>query len=155
MGGRGARLRLPAAFRRDERLVQQRGQPLPSVFPVLRLRPEPSGVDDDHAVRRHPAPGNRTQPPPDVVVQRIRARSVEPQLNGRRDLVDVLTARARSPYETLLELGFVDVDAIGYVQHAVSQCSNVTRRPGLEGSGFGLTATFVMYRRQGDQEISF
>src|SRR5438309_4650285 len=116
----GGRLRFPPSLRARERLAQQRGEPFARILAVLRLRPEPPRVDDDDPFVRHAASGDRAQPFAHGVIQRRRARGVEAQLDGRRDLVDVLSPRPRRADEPLVQLALVERDRRSDRKHAES-----------------------------------
>lgn len=87
-----AGLRRPTGAWADRGLFYESDQSLARCGAILPLRPMSPAVDQQLAIRRHPRPGEGDQPRLHIGWQRRRA-DVVPKLNGRRDLVDVLTTR--------------------------------------------------------------
>jgi hypothetical protein len=85
-----------------------------------RLRAVSAGVDHQHAVAGHPPAGQRGQALADLVGQRGRVGRVEPELDGRGNLVDVLPARARGADELHLDLALVQHNVRRDANHAAS-----------------------------------
>ncbi len=112
-----ARLRRPARLRPPGSLLQQREQSRPRRLPVLRLRAMLPAVDQQDAAGRHASSPQRGQALLHVRRQRGPA-DVEPQLDGRGDLVDVLATRSGRPYELLLHFAVLDDDGIGDSEHS-------------------------------------
>src|SRR5262245_12327413 len=90
--------------RYKRRSPHQLGKPVARVLPVLLLRPEALGADDQHAVLRQPPAGKPHQPRANAGRQARRTGDIEAQLDGGRNLVDVLPARSRGAYELLAQL---------------------------------------------------
>lgn len=77
--------------------------PVPHGFaPVGFLAAMVSRGDDKRAVRCHPAASQRLKPPIDIG-RKTQRKDIDPQLNRRRHLVDILTARTRPGEVTLLD----------------------------------------------------
>ena len=97
-----------------------------------------AAVDQQHAIGGHAICREHEQSIFNVGGER-RGAHIEPQLNGRRNLVDVLTARSGSADETLLDFALVNRDVVGNANHAARQGI------GSSGVSFGRTcwsATF-------------
>ena len=107
--------------RRFRGLPDQRRQPLARILAVAQLAAEARSRDDDHAIAGDPPAGELVKPLAHGLGQRGRAARIEPQLHGGRHLVDVLPARTRGAHERLLQLGIVDLDRGGHVQHGMAQ----------------------------------
>src|SRR5512140_744763 len=85
-------------------------KPVDGVLAVLRLRAVAACVDDEHAVGSHPAAGDGPQAQLHLGRQRRRGGRVEPKLDGRRYLVDVLPAGTGGADEGQAQFGFVNRD---------------------------------------------
>jgi len=99
------------------RLGNQFDKPLPSGLPISCLCPMLAAVDQQHTIASHSAGREREQSILDVGWQR-RGAHIEPELDGRRDLVDVLTARSGRAHEPLLDRAIVNRDVVGNANHA-------------------------------------
>src|SRR5579859_3415847 len=97
-------------------------------------------VDDEDAFVGHPAARNRSKAFADLVRQRVRSGEVEPELNGGRHLVDVLTARSGRADEAFLDVAVADLQPRrdvkrhgGYrvIQPAMSRITASSTWPGV------------------------
>ena len=75
-------------------MLDEPGESLKGILPVALLTAELSGVDHQIAIGGHVAGGEPDQPVLNVGLERARGANVEPELDRRRDLVDVLAAGA-------------------------------------------------------------
>ena len=107
-GAGGARRHPP--LRHDGGLPYKFGEPGAGVGAVAFLRAVALRDEQEHAVLRHPPPGELGQARQHTRGQRRRARGVEAQLHGRGNLVHVLPARAGRQHEALLDLLLRDLD---------------------------------------------
>src|SRR5262249_13158295 len=107
------RLRRDAPLRRHQRRPDKRGEALARFVAVALLRAVAVGADDEHALVGH-AP---SRAPAQTVArgqrQARRMTHIEAQLDRRRYLVDVLSARPRGTDEPLLDFALVDRDLVG------------------------------------------
>ena len=71
-----------------------------------------AAVDQQHAISGHAAPREREQPIFHIGWEGGGAH-IEAELDGRRDLVDVLTARPGGAYEALFDLALVYGNGVG------------------------------------------
>ena len=92
-------------------------QPFIGFSAIALLRPEVPRDDDDHAIRGHPPPGERTQPCACRLIEIRRARRVEAELHRGGDLVDVLAAGAAGANKDLFDLVLVDRETVGDRYH--------------------------------------
>ena len=99
-------------------LAQKRDETLDRVVAIAGLGPEGLGRDDDHALVRHAAARERSQPRFEIVGKVGRAERIEAQLHRRRRGVDMLSARAGGSNERLADLALVDRDEMGDGDHA-------------------------------------
>ena len=88
--------------------AEQAHEPLVRVGAVAVLRAESLRLDDDDAAAAHTPAGQGAQAHAHGVRDRRRARGVEAQLHGGRDLVDVLAAGARGGEERELDLALAE-----------------------------------------------
>src|SRR5688572_5222917 len=116
---RARRLRLAPHFRHDERAAHELGQSLERGGLVLLLAAELLRFDDDDAVGGDAVIAQREQPLAGGRRQRARARGVEAQLHGARDLVDVLAAGALRADRREVELRLGDRHAAVHSEPAV------------------------------------
>src|SRR5215475_13679134 len=111
--------------RHKRRSPHQLGKAVARVLPVLLLRPEALGADDKHAVLRQAPAGKAHQPRADGSRQARRTGDIEAQLDGGRNLVDVLPAGSRGAYELLAQLPLRDIDGARHAQAGASAVSSV------------------------------
>src|ERR1700720_3210228 len=107
----------PARRRRHAGALDQLDEAVERILSVALLGAVTLRHDDQNAVAGEPAARQPFQPHAHVGGQRGRAAHVEAQLHGARELVDVLAARPGSAHEALLQLAFLDADAVGYPDH--------------------------------------
>jgi len=79
---------------------------------VPLLRAKPVGTNNEYAVTCEALPGEAFQSNTDMGRQARRAAYVKPELDRRRNLVDVLTTGPGCTYELLLQLGVWNEDGI-------------------------------------------
>ena len=89
-------------------LADQIDQSANSVPTVLALAAESVGMDDEHAVIRHSFPCQAYETPSNVLGQREGVFRVKTDLNGRGDLIDILTARSGCPDKMFLYFVLAD-----------------------------------------------
>src|SRR5688572_30521738 len=131
---RGARrLRLAPHFRHYERAAHELGQPLERGGLVLLLAAKLLRLDDDDAVGRDAVIAQREEALARGRRQRARARGVEAQLHGARDLVDVLAARALRTDRREVELRLGDRHA---AVHAKPVVDSQAVTPSIRGPQF-------------------
>src|SRR5207248_3097459 len=109
--------RCPAQDGRLRGRADHLDQPRARILTVLVLAAVTECRDHDHALTGEPPAGDAVEPRAHVMRQRRRVAGVEAKLNGARDLVHVLPARARGADEAFLDLAFVEPDAIGDANH--------------------------------------
>src|SRR5262249_13159649 len=90
-------------------------------LPVAFLGAEATRRDHDHALIRHPPPGDPAQSRPHGFVEARRMPGIEAQLDGARDLVDILPARPAGADKALLALALRDGNAPGRKDHPARQ----------------------------------
>ena len=95
---------------------------------IAALRPETLCRNDDVAARGSARPCKPQEPCTYAVGKRTGMSGVEPQLDGSRHLVDVLASRAGGPYESLLDLRFVERDLIVDSYHRSTEVSSDAER---------------------------
>ena len=95
------------------RRANQRDQPFQCVLTVSVLGTESTGGQNDHAGPCHSASGQRPETPKNGTRQSRTVGSIEAQLNGTCDLVDVLPAGSGSTNEMLLDLVLGKADGVG------------------------------------------
>src|SRR5690606_34078379 len=113
-------------------LADQGEQALPSIFPVTLLGPKALGGDDQHPLLGQAPPGEPLEPLPYRLRQARRALDIEAQLNRGRDLIDLLTAGPAGTQEVLLNLLFLNGEAVsdGYHETAADpRRRRPSRRP--------------------------
>ncbi len=123
---RHGRFGLTALFWFLRRPAQELDETLDGIFTVALLGTESIGFDGHDAIVRYPVTRQLGHPSTDVFRQRRRAAGVEAELHRGRYFVDVLTAWASRAYELHLELGLVDGEVFGDVDHP-------SRVPGVPG----------------------
>ena len=96
--------------------LNQLAEPIKRIRSVLLLAPRLLGLDGDHAILRYAMVPQLQE----FFLIKRRQRGggdVEPQMNRRRDLVDVLAAGPLRPYGMDLDLVIRNGDVGGNVQH--------------------------------------
>src|SRR5690606_24423362 len=128
---RARRLRRLARLALDERAIDELLQASQRRFPVLLLTTELLRLDDDDARGADAVVAQREQAILALLRQDTRSRDVELELDGRRNLVDVLAActlRAdRAPLD--LVVGNLDVAAGAHTLSAASPRRAASRAP--------------------------
>lgn len=99
------------------RLFQKVSEPGERIVAVLFLGPEARGCDDNDALLGKPLAGKALGTGTDIAWQRRRMTQIEPQLHGRRNLVDVLPAGARRADKGLLDLARGNGDLVCDLDH--------------------------------------
>ena len=97
--------------------MDEREEPRPRGFPVLRLRPMFARVHHDYVLIGQPRTRQNPQPRLDILRQR-RPAEIKPKLHSGRDFVDVLPARTGRADKTLFKGGIINegrgTHGIGY-----------------------------------------
>src|SRR3954470_16152865 len=106
--------------RRDRCAPDQFDQTVARVLAVALLGRMALCADDQHAVAGETAAGEALEPGAHVIGKVWGAAHIETQLNGARELVDVLPARPRGTDETFIQLVVADSDAAGDADHAAT-----------------------------------
>ena len=109
--------RFPAGRNGFRRFPDQCDQTNLRVLAVPLLRSEPPGLDDQHPCDAHPPPRQPDEALPHVIGQRPGIPDIEPELDRRRHLVDVLPPGPRGPTEPFQDLAFVEGDRFGHADH--------------------------------------
>ena len=99
----------PAPGRR-RRLPDQHNESFQRILPIALLASILIGGNNNYAFPRHAPSRQHLQSAVDLRIKIARSESVETQLDGGRDFVDVLTAWSRGTNETLLKLIFRNGD---------------------------------------------
>src|SRR5215218_2418728 len=106
--------------RRDRCALDQFDETVARVLAVALLGAMALCADDQHAVAGEAAAGEALEPGAHVIGKVGRAAHIETQLNGARELVDVLPAGPRGADEAFIQLVVVDSDAVGDADHAAT-----------------------------------
>ena len=85
-------------------LVDQQGQAVQGVLPVLLLGPEPAGLNEKDTLFGESLSGKASETPLDLVREGRGSAHVESQSDCSGDLVDVLTSGPGGPEELELKL---------------------------------------------------
>ncbi len=101
---------LDPPLRHDAGAMNKLHKSFARVGPVLLLRTEPVGADDEHAIAGDAPTTQSLQAYAHIGGKAAGAPHVEPELDRGRHLVDVLPARSRSADEVFFDLRFRDGD---------------------------------------------
>ncbi len=116
---------LLSALGQDAGLFDEPCKPLKGILAVTLLASKSPRVDNQVAVGGHMAGGQPYQPLLHIWFDGTRGANVEPYLDRRRDLVDVLAARARRADE--VEADFVGVNLHGGVRRYANESVLILR----------------------------
>jgi hypothetical protein len=92
--------------------LEQGFQAIQRVLAILFLGAVTAGIDDQDAFGGHAPPGQAFETPSDIRGQGRAVSGVEPQLDRRRGLVDVLSPGAVGAYKSQRDFAAWDGDVI-------------------------------------------
>ncbi len=108
------------------RRADESDQPFQCVLAVPTLRTESIGSQNNHSLLGHPASSQRPETLKHRIGQSRAIGSIEAQLNGACDLIDVLSTRSRSTNKTLLNLVLGKADGVSDAYHGFSSEGSAT-----------------------------
>ena len=108
---------LYAALGSFGRPSNQCDQTVQRILTIALLGAKALGLDDDNALIGHPFSGQSGQPVTDITRQIGGFGRVEPELDGRGHLVDILPAGSRGTDEIIPDIPFVNPNMGGDLNH--------------------------------------